>query len=45
MNGNLDVDRLALAIGRLFINAEALAQQIDALKKENDELKANQNGD
>lgn len=45
MQQNIDIDRLALTIGRLVINSEVLAQQLEALKKENEELKAKQDGD
>lgn len=45
MQQNIEIDRLALTIGRLVINSEMMAQQIEALKKENDELKAKQDGE
>jgi len=44
LNGNVDIDRIALVIGRLIIGQELAAQQIAALTKEIAELKEKPNG-
>ena len=42
---NIDMDRLALLIGRLMLQAEASGQQIEKLTKDLDEAKKDKSDD